>query len=807
MVSVLMGILYWGCRAAAFPLLVLYFAYRVVRDRRYLPGFSERLGAAPSSLEPTPPGSIWLHAVSVGEVISAAGLLREVRERNPNIPLFVSVGTVAGRAIAQERLSGLVDGIFYLPIDYAFAVRRVLARIRPALVVILETEIWPMLYREVRRAACALIILNGRISDRAFPHYRSWRVLFRRVLGVTDAIFVQSEKDRERYIEIGAPPQKVETLGNLKYDAPAGVAEPPRLVTELIAKLKPATVWIAASTMPPADRDDVDEDEVVLRAFRELAATHPGLLLILVPRKPERFEEAAERFRAAGVPFTRRSQNAIDSGLTLPCVLLLDSIGELASVFPLADVVFLGGTLARRGGHNVLEPALSRRAIVIGPHMENFAAIAEEFRRHGALLEIGRPEELAGAVERLAGDVELREKLGARAAEAASRRRGATRKAVAEILRWHDLAVPMWSVITPARVLLQPLAGIWTFVSQWALTRKAARARRLATPVVSIGGISMGGAGKTPMVNHLAERLRELGHHPAILTRGYRRRSIESSIVIKAGKPAPVSFTGDEAQIFVQSGFADAGIGADRWVTGRLVEERYGPDIFLLDDGFQHRKLARDLDVVLIDALDPFAGGAVFPLGMLREPPSALARAGAFVIVRAQAEREYQGLRGLLRAINPGAPVFRARMDPRHWINRRTGLAEHPPEGAAAAFCGLANPGGFWGTLRALNLRPVFRWTFPDHHRYTPIELHRLAAQARMHGSNFLLTTEKDSMNLPGRVSEVLAGAGVELYWLKVGLQVEDEGELLALIESKLRKPLPDGRGSVTSSESKPGKS
>ncbi len=155
------------------------------------------------------------------------------------------------------------------------------------------------------------------------------------------------------------------------------------------------------------------------------------------------------------------------------------------------------------------------------------------------------------------------------------------------------------------------------------------------------------------MVDHLAERLREAGHHPAILTRGYRRRSIETSILVEAGEPAPVSFTGDEAQIFVQSGYAHAGIGADRFVTGRLLEEKYRPDIFLLDDGFQHTRLRRDLDLVVIDAMNPFGGGAVFPLGNLREPMSALSRAGAFVIMRAAPDREYAGIVRQLRVFNP----------------------------------------------------------------------------------------------------------------------------------------------------------
>src|ERR1700728_4231675 len=180
--SALIQILYWAIRTACFPLLVFYFVYRCARDVRYSRRFAERLGAEPESFHPTPPGAIWLHAVSVGEVVSAAGVLREIREHSPSIPLYVSVSTVAGRDIAEERLSALVDGIFYAPIDYIFAVRRVLGRIRPAALVILETEIWPVLYAEAKRAGCSLVVVNGRISDRAFPRYRALRFLFEGVL-------------------------------------------------------------------------------------------------------------------------------------------------------------------------------------------------------------------------------------------------------------------------------------------------------------------------------------------------------------------------------------------------------------------------------------------------------------------------------------------------------------------------------------------------------------------------------------------------------------------------------------------------
>jgi tetraacyldisaccharide 4'-kinase len=630
------------------------------------------------------------------------------------------------------------------------------------------------------------MIVNGRISDRAFPRYRRWRFFFQDALRRPDALLAQSEQDVARYLELGALRPAVQAMGNLKYDAEPPLAEPPRIVAGLIAKLNPSAIWIAASTMAGAGRDDIDEDDAVLSAFQELAVTNPGLLLILVPRKPERFDDAESKLWTAGIPYVRRSRDVIPYDMTLPCVLLLDSIGELGSLFPMATVVFMGGTLARRGGHNVLEPAACRKAIVTGPHLENFAAIAAEFRDRHAFLEIRHAGELAGAVATLIGDRALRDNLGARAEALAAGKRGAGRRAVAEILRWQDLAVPCWNQLSPARFLLWPLAQIWSAASAFGQRRKIAKARRLATPVVSVGGITMGGAGKTPMVDHLAERLRERGHHPAILTRGYRRRSIETSILVEAGEPAPVSFTGDEAQIFVQSGYAHSGIGADRFVTGRLLEEKYSPDIFLLDDGFQHTRLRRDLDLAVIDALNPFGGGAVFPLGNLREPLEALSRATAFVIMRAAPDREYVGIVRQLNSLNPRAPIFRARLEHRYWVNYRTRQRHHSLPGAIAAFCGLANPASFWATLRSLRLNPVYHWAFDDHHHYTCAQLDRLAAQAKMHGSALLLTTEKDAMNLPESSAGVLERAGVQLYWLKIGVHVEQEDQLLELIASQL---------------------
>jgi len=760
----------------------------VIRDSRYLKHFPERLGGKPISSPATVLGGIWLHAVSVGEVISCIGVLRELRERCSDLPLYVSVATVSGREVAEEKLRGVADGVFYAPLDYAFAVRRVLRRVRPSIVIVLETEIWPVLYREAKRAGASLVIVNGRISPRTFPTYRWARVLFKQVLKWPDAIFAQSDQDRERYIAVGADAGKVSVIGNLKYDAAPARSDPPRLVRDLIDKLRPTAVWVAASTMPPVDSEDVDEDDAVLDAFQDLARRHRRLLLILAPRKPERFRIVETKLREGGFACQVRSANALDPALQLPAVLLLDSIGELASVFPLADVVFMGGSLARRGGHNLLEPAVCGRAIINGPHMENFAAIAAEFRRGCAFLEIGGPGELAPAVEKLLADDRLRQDLGAGAEQVAASHRGAAQKAVSEILKWQDLAVPRTLPRAWARPALWGLAQIWRAMTEAKRLKETALARRLSTPVISIGGIGMGGSGKTPMVEALCERLRSSGLAPAILTRGYRRRSIARRVAIKAGEKVPVSLTGDEAQILLRTGYAHLGIGADRAWTGELVEALYHPDVFVLDDGFQHWRLSRDLDIVLIDALNPFAGGYVFPQGGQREPISALGRANAFVISRAIRSREYRGIQRILQNVNPSAPVFRCMVEPLYWVNERNRQPCHPPEGPMAAFCGLANPASFWRTIKRLRIEPVFRWAFADHHHYKWRELQRLAEQARAHGATVLLTTEKDVANLPDRAAEILMEASVELYWLKIGIQIDRDAELMKLIDAKIRR-------------------
>jgi len=783
--------LYRALQWAASPFILVYFLLRVARDHRYIRRFTERLGFLPAAFRQTSPGAIWLHAVSVGEVISAEELLRRLRVRLPWAPLFVSTGTLAGRALADQRLSDLADGVFYAPLDYCFAVRRVLRTLRPAVVAVAETEIWPNLYREAKRAACGLLIVNGRISDRAEPRYRRLGWFFRQALRWPDWILAQSEVSRGRYLALGAPAERTLNGGNLKYDFQPSRAGIPEDIRGFLNRTQPGEIWIAASTMPPAAAGDADEDEVVIDAFRALAEDRRRLLLILVPRKPERFDEAAEKLTLGGVPFVRRSR--LDSrtpALALPGVLLLDSIGELGALFELEGVVFMGGSLAARGGHNLLEPAFFGRAVVTGPHMENFAEIAAEFISQGGCLGIAVPGELRAAVDRLLVDTALRTKLGERARQLAEARRGATERAVAAIADLHAQAVPIVRPPFPLFQMLWPMARLWRWGSSWRRRRQSARQQRLDTPVVSVGSLSMGGSGKTPFVLWLARRLQETGGRPAILTRGYRREAPEERSIFEAGAQAPVSRTGDEAQIFLRSGVAPVGIGARRAAVGRAIEQRFRPDVLILDDGFQHWRLARDHDIVLVDALDPFGGGALFPLGRLRELPEALARAGTVVITRAEPGRAYPGIERLVRTHNAHAPIFRARVATERWVEAGSGEDFEPaglPCSRVAAFCGLANPASFWRTLESLGLTPVMRREFADHHRYRPAELRRLAAEARLGGAEALLTTEKDLMNISGPVEEFISG--LRLFWLGIGVEVEDAARLLRALPARRTQP------------------
>lgn len=776
--------LYRLLQAFALPLLLLYLLFRSLGTRGYWSSLPQRFGFVPRSLRQTGPGAIWLHAVSVGEVLTCVELLRRMRVQFPASRLFVSTGTLAGRSTAEARLRGLADGTFYAPLDYTFAVRRVLRALRPSVVVVAETEIWPNLFREAKRTGAALAIVNGRISDRAFPRYRRFRHFFRAVLPQADCILAQTEEIAGRFVVLGAPPDRVRVSGNLKYDFEARPAAPDSPVIEFLAATRPSAVWIAASTTAPTTPGDVDEDDIVIDAFRALAPRHPDLALILAPRKPERFDVVAAKLAAAAIPFTRRT-----AGLR-PCrVLLLDTVGELGGLFAAADVVFMGGTLAQRGGHNVLEPALFAKPVIAGPHMENFPGIATDFRAAGAWVEIAEPADLAPTVERLLADPEAARATGRLALACAQARRGATARALDEIRALHGARVPRYRAAQPWFAAGFALSLLW----KWGVARDRARnlraARRLPVPVVAIGNLTAGGTGKTPCVLLLARAFAARGRAPGILTRGYGRSSPDACLLLAPGASVPADRTGDEPQIFIRSRLAPVGVGADRYHTGSLLIREFPIDSLLLDDGFQHARLERDCDLVLIDALNPFGGGELLPLGRLREPLSALARAGVVLITRSAFSDLAPAIAHEVKRWNPAAPVFLADVEPLAWVEHATGARlplEPPPFSNAGAFCGLGNPESFRRTLARLGIEPACFVEFGDHHRYSPNQLRHIAAEFAGRGATAAVTTQKDVLNISEGCDRLLDP--LPLFWLETGMRVEREGEFLDEIARRIAR-------------------
>jgi 3-deoxy-D-manno-octulosonic-acid transferase len=400
--------------------LVLTFPYYLARFRKFWPTLPDRFGLLKL---PQMHGAIWVHAVSVGEVKAVERLLERLRLQYPGKPLVVSTATPAGQGLARERRD-IIDHTFYFPIDLPSCVRRTLDRLDPEMIIIAETEIWPNFLRVCRKRQIPVVMINGRVSDKSFARYRLVRRWLPRVFADYTLMGMQSETDRKRIEAIGADPQKVTVFGNLKYDSVAANRPVEGMLAQLVRGWN--NVWIAASTMP-------GEEELVLQTFGELRKTHPELKLVLAPRHANRFDDVEELTKRNGVRVIRRTRlkplpGSPEAPESLPEaeVLLLDTIGELTALFQYATVVFMGGSLVAKGGHNILEPARYRKPIVFGPHMQNFRDMAKLFLDAKAAIQIQSASELMPAIAKILAHPDAAAELGRSAASIIEQNAGAT---------------------------------------------------------------------------------------------------------------------------------------------------------------------------------------------------------------------------------------------------------------------------------------------------------------------------------------------------------------------------------------------
>ncbi len=434
----------------AAVVLTPYWLVQGLRHGKYFSNLFERLGFSYPSFKSgaSRPGAILLHAVSVGEVLSGISLARRLKEAYPQRPLIISTTTITGNKLARERMP-FSDAIIYFPLDWAFCVRRALNTIKPALIIILETEIWPNFLRQARRRNTPVVFVSGRISDRSFVRYQKYLAAFgfflrpflKRALADPSMFLMQSEKEAERIRFLGAPADRVRASGNLKYDLDIPGPTPVSHWLEAEVRRTGRTPVIVAGSVVAT------EEPLALIAFGTLQGEYPNALLVLAPRKPERFDAAADFIHESRRTFLRRSQlpiqtssngaNASSSDATVipknVTVLLLDSIGELASIYRCADGVFVGGSLVPSGGHNILEPAAFGKIPVFGPSMENFSEMASRFVSAGAAVQVESPEDAGVAWIELFRDPDRMRAMGETARALVEDSRGATDRALALI--------------------------------------------------------------------------------------------------------------------------------------------------------------------------------------------------------------------------------------------------------------------------------------------------------------------------------------------------------------------------------------
>jgi 3-deoxy-D-manno-octulosonic-acid transferase len=447
-----MYILYSAIAVAIAVLASPWFLYQALRHGKYIGTLGPRMGYLPVSFNVDGDESIWIHAVSVGEVLTARPLIADLRRRYPDLRVFLSTTTLAGQQLARRGVAD-ADAVFYFPFDLPLVVRRTLDLVKPRLFIMMETEIWPNLLRECRRRGVKTAIVNGRLSPRSFSRYRLVRPLMRRVLGDIDRYCVQSEEAARRFLDLGANAGHVVVTGSLKFDSlnlPSSPVQARARDRVLRYFRVPPTrpVLVAGSTVK-------GEEASLLRAFRRLRSANTNVLLVLAPRHPERFGEVDQLCRAEGWKVARRSDLAIDVEPRVDIV-VLDTIGELATIYQIATVVFVGGSLVNVGGHNILEPAVFGKPIVFGPHMENFVEIAEAFVANGAGVQLTDERELDDTLVSLIGDPVRRARLGAAARALVEANRGANAKSVTVLA---DLLPQRQPVAYPANVRpFRPLA-------------------------------------------------------------------------------------------------------------------------------------------------------------------------------------------------------------------------------------------------------------------------------------------------------------------------------------------------------------
>jgi 3-deoxy-D-manno-octulosonic-acid transferase len=816
-------------------LIIPMFMVRSVRER----GFVERIRQSlfgffpPHALDKVAKKNcIWVHAASVGEVVAASPLIKEFRREFPKSPILVSVVTNSGYEMANRIIKD-ADSIIYYPLDLPWLAAHVLRRVSPQVFLPVETELWPNFLRAAREMRIPVMMVNGRISDKSVSRYHHLHSLLDDMIGTVTKFAMQSSIDAEYIVRLGADPKLVIVTGNTKFDqtyTDVSQEEKQRLLHEMGLEDNEG-IFLAGSTHK-------GEDEMVLQAFAALRQKFPRAKLVIAPRDLLRTGEIASLCRRENLHVARRTE-LLKAPAAGHDVVLLDTIGELGKVYSVGDVIYVGGSLIPHGGHNILEPAAHGKAIIVGYNMFNFKDTHVLFTKRNACVTVDSSDELTQEVLRLFANSDERHRMERETLAIVSENKGAARKSAVLLHEMLDdceekrLASGMIRATEKVEnfqtyffqlvhgqhthgvflSIIIALLYLFSFIYAWLVNVKLAgykvgifKRKRLGCYVISLGNITVGGTGKTPTAQRLAREIRDMGYRVVILNRGYRAKWRGEVGIVSDGQTLYMTAAeaGDEAFMLAKHlPQVPVLIGAERAMTGQYAIEHFGAEVAILDDGYQHWQLERDMDILLVDAVNVFGNGYMLPRGTLREPVSHLDRADVCLLTKVDQapEESRQYIRRTIQAENDHALIVESIHQPRCFIELSnwyenitgTGIDVSQMKGKRVmAVSAIGNPASFEQTLSNIGAVIIESLRFPDHHDYTVEEMMDVVDQANRQGAEAIVITEKDAVKVPVMLKNVVQETSpIPIYVVSVEVTFQDGNEAFqTLLKQRLAEKI-----------------
>lgn len=819
-----MRLLYNIAGIAAVILFIPIFCVRAIREKGFVNRLKQQLGFWPKHAldKVARKNCIWVHAASVGEIVAASPLIKEFRREFPNSPILVSVFTNNGYEMANRIIKD-ADSIIHFPFDLPWLSSHLLYKVRPRVFMPVETELWPNFLRAAKELDIPVLMVNGRISDKSVSRYRYLRSIWYDMLDTIKFFAMQSPVDAENILQLGASKDLVTVTGNTKFDqtyTDVTAEEKQQLIRELGLEDNEG-IFLAGSTHK-------GEEESVLAAFLAVQAKHPKAKLLIAPRAVLRTGAIESMCHQRGLKTATRTQLQ-EHPATDHDVVILNTIGELGKVYSIGDVVFVGGSLIPHGGHNILEPAAHGKAIIVGKHMFNFKDTHVLFAGRNAVITVNGEEELVRETVRLFDDKAERQCMEQATLDIVAENKGAARR-TAVIL--HDLLdrceakervkatdklenfqtyffqiihgkEPKGFGLRCLILLLQVFAYIYGMLLNLKLAGYSCgifSKKKLSCFVISLGNITVGGTGKTPTAQRLARAIRDMGYKVVILNRGYRAKWQGEIGVVSDGKELKMdaATAGDEAFMLAKHlPNVPVLIGPERAKTGQYAVEHFGAQVAILDDGYQHWQLDRNLDVVLVDAVNVFGNGHILPRGTLREPLSHLSRADVCLLTKVdQAEPgSIDYIKKRIAEYGKNPLIVESVHQPQHCIEISEWKKNIASEGNSVdiikgkkiiALSAIGNPASFEQTLCSTGAEVIESFRFPDHHEYTLEEIKDAMSQAIRQGAEAIATTEKDAVKLPP-LPEDMEKLPVYVVTVEVVIQ-GDSSELLNLTQQKIQE-------------------